>query len=98
MTDLMTRLAQMRRPRLLLQAARHGLFDYNRERDLRRVLRCAACPAPEQAVDVLIAEEIKLEEVRQSGDASYNLVRHIEVLIAILAEMRLIPRAQDVHS
>ena len=95
MTDLMTRLATMHRPRLLLQAARHGLFDYNRERDLRRVLRAPTCPAPEQAVDVLIGEETRLEEVRQSGDAAYNLVRHIEVLIALLGEIRLLPRPQE---
>ena len=54
MTDLMTRLAAMRRPRLLLQAARHGVYDYNRNRDLRRVLRAPACPAPEEAMNVLI--------------------------------------------
>ena len=92
MTDLMTRLATMRRPRLLLQAARHGLIDYDRDRDLKRVLRAASCPAPVEAMDVLIDEETRLEEVRQSGDAAYNLVRHIEVLIAILGEMRLLPR------
>lgn len=95
MTDLMTRLAAMRRPRLLLQAARHGVYDYNRNRDLRRVLRAPACPAPEEAMNVLIEEETRLEEVRQSGDAGYNLVRHIEVLIAILGEMRLLPRTQE---
>lgn len=97
MTDLMTRLATMRRPRLLLQAARHGLFDYDRDRDLKRVLRAAVCPAPVEAMDVLIDEETRLEEVRQRGDAGYNIVRHIEVLIAILGEMRLLPRAEVVR-
>ncbi|MCV2865700.1 DUF6477 family protein [Albidovulum sediminicola] len=97
MTDLMTRLSQMRRPRLLLQAARHGLCDYDRDRDLRRVLRCPSCPAPAEAVDALITEETRLEEVRQRGDASYNLTRHIEVLIAMLAELRLMPRVLDLR-
>lgn len=93
MTDLMSRLTAIRRPRLLLQAARHGLDDYNRDRDLRRVLRAGSCPAPAEAVDALIREEVALDEVRQAGDAGYNLVRHIEVLIAILGEMRLLRSA-----
>jgi len=98
MTDLMSRLSAMRRPRLLMQAARHGLSDYNRDRDLKRVLRAGHCPAPQQAVDALIREEVELEAVRQRGDAAYSIVRHIEVLIAILAEMRLLrgPATADV--
>ncbi len=38
MTDFHTVLANLRRPRLLIRAARFGLQDYRRDRDLRRLL------------------------------------------------------------
>jgi hypothetical protein len=40
----------------------------------------------------LISEEERLEMIRCSGDAAYSLTRHIEVLIALMAEARLLPR------
>lgn len=87
------RLAALRRPRLLIQAARHGLADYDRNRDLRRLLAAPRPPAPEQAVAALIAYESRLESARRAQDAGYSVARHVEVLIAILAEARLAARA-----
>lgn len=92
MTDVMTLLASLRRPQLLVRAARFGLSDYNRDRDLRRLMRLPATPSPRAAVDGLIAEEARLEEIRKTGEASYSAARHVEVLIALMAEARLLPR------
>ena len=39
MTDLATILAALRRPKILIRAARAGVVDYRRERDLKRLLR-----------------------------------------------------------
>lgn len=90
MTDFTSRLAALRRPRLLLHAARFGLGDYRRERDLRRLIGSPL--SPEAAVDQLLHTEGKLEENRKRGDAGYSIAHHIEVLIALLAESRLISR------
>lgn len=92
MTDFRTLLAEIRRPRLLLRAARFGMTEYNRDRDLKRVLAGAAPASPERAVPELIAVEERLEAHRRAGDAGYSLTRHIEVLIALLSELRLLPR------
>jgi hypothetical protein len=92
MTDLMTLVTGLRRPRLLVRAARAGLADYNRARDLGRVMRAAGAPAPDRALRVLLAEEERVEAIRQAGDASYSFARHIELLIAMMAEARLLPR------
>lgn len=93
MTDLHDMLAALRRPRLLIRAARCGQGDYNRARDLRRLMRLAQVPTPEAALRALIAEEAALETHRREGSAGYNLARHIELLIAMMAEARLLPRA-----
>jgi hypothetical protein len=92
MTDIFTLVAELRRPRLLIRAARHGLADYNRARDLRRLMLVTPVPTPDRALSALLAEEERVEETRRSGDASYSIARHIELLIAMMAEARLIPR------
>jgi hypothetical protein len=95
MTDFAQILATLRRPRLLIRAAHHGLADYNRNRDLKRLLSGQA-PAPREAVARLIDEERALEEARRNGGAAYSVARHVDVMIAILAEMRLVNRQQAV--
>lgn len=85
-------LTSLRRPRLLISAARFGLSDYDRTRDFKRLFR-AAPPSPAQAVDKLIDEEANLEENRRSGLATYSIARHVDVLIALMAEAQLLRRA-----
>jgi hypothetical protein len=43
-----------------------------------------------------VAEEERIEATRQSGDAGYSFLRHIEILIAMMAELRHIARADGV--
>lgn len=94
MSDLRVLLATLRRPRLLMNAARFGLGDYRRERDLRRLVK--GTPSPEETLPRLIEVERHLEDTRLSGEASYSVVRHIDVLIALLAEVQLLRRAETV--
>lgn len=92
MTDFASLLAELRRPRLLIRAARLGMGDYNRARDLRRLVHSSETIAPERAVEILMLAEAELEDTRRTGAAHYSLARHIDVLIALLAESRLLPR------
>jgi Family of unknown function (DUF6477) len=94
MTDSRTLLATLRRPRLLMRAARFGMAEYRRERDLRRFVSDPA--SPEATVSSLITAEARLEATRQSGDVAYSVARHIEVLIALLAEAQLLRRGDTV--
>ena len=91
MTDLKTALEALRRPRLLIRAARFGLAEYNRDRDLKRLIRRESAPTPTSALGLLIEEEARVEEIRRSHTAGYSPARHIELLIAIVAEARLLP-------
>ena len=90
MTDFRALLADLRRPKLLIRAARCGLTDYRRERDLKRLLH--GQPSPDRALPRLMNEEEALEATRRSGDVGYSVGRHIEVLIALMGEVRLLPR------
>ena len=96
MSDLLSVVSELRRPRLLIRAARAGLAEYNRNRDLKRLMRTAEAPTPDRALSALMAEEERIEATRQAGDASYSFLRHIDVLIAMMAEARLLPRVGSV--
>jgi len=93
MTDFTTTLGDIRRPRILIRAARAGVLDYRRDRDLKRLLRDGASSAPHQTIRPLLAEESRLEETRTNGGATYNVQRHVAVLTALIAEARLLPGA-----
>ncbi len=85
-------LSRIHRPRLLISAARCGLPEYCRERDLKRILRCARLPEARAIFGRLMDEEAALDSARRNVEATYNLGRHIEVLIALMAEAELASR------
>lgn len=80
--------APLRRPRLLIRAAQAGVSGFRRNRDLRRALRTDSLPAPGRSMSRLREIEAELDLQRCDGVASYDLQRHVLVLIAILAEAR----------
>ncbi len=93
MSDAATPLAtlkSLRRPRLLIRAARFGLAEYDRERDLKRLFKVSRAPSPRTALDGLLAVEAELEAARKSGAVSYSIARHVETLIALMGESRLV--------
>jgi hypothetical protein len=91
MTDFRSVLNTLRRPKILIRAARSGVKEYRRDRDLKRLLRDACPGAPRQAILTLLAEENRLETNRKTGAGTYSIQRHVAVLTAIIAEARLVP-------
>lgn len=90
MRDTFAILETIRRPRLLMQAARHSLAAYQRKRDLQRLIGTEATPL--MAVTRLISEEERVEKTRLAGEADYSASRHIELLAALIAEASRLPR------
>ncbi len=90
--DVLETLHSLRRPRLLIRAARAGVEDYRRDRDLRRLVQVAGLPCPVRALELLLAEEARLNHARKTGDACYSVARHVSVMIAVLGEARMLPR------
>lgn len=95
---LLSDMAAIRRPTMLLRTARHGTQDYNRDGELRRILRLPATPAP--GVQTL-ARLIELEaahnacRIRPPHEVGnpWRAAQHVEVLIALIAEARLLAQA-----
>ncbi|KIC48690.1 DUF6477 family protein [Tateyamaria sp. ANG-S1] len=94
MQDILTMLSTLRRPRLLMRAARIGAEDYRRGAHLPRLLGYGQLPRHGAALMRLIEIEGELNAQRMTDDSSYSLLRHIDILIAIVGEARILRAAQ----
>ncbi len=93
MSDLVSFFKALRRPRLLIRAARIGATEYRRDRDLRRLLRASRLPGPAAGMRRLLALEADFEAVRRAKDTTYSISRHVEILSALIAEAQLLIRS-----
>jgi hypothetical protein len=91
MTDLSTQIADLRRPRLLVSAARHGMTNYRRTRDLQRIAGQSQRATPHAVVESLLHQEEQVEQTRLAHDGTYSVNKHVELLIALMAESRNLP-------
>ena len=98
MQDVLSQLTQLNRPRLLVRAARIGAQEYRRDSHLPRLLGLARLPKSGDALLRLNEIETILNEKRLANDASYSLTRHIDVLIAIVAEARILRASSSLIS
>jgi hypothetical protein len=100
MQDLFTMVAALRRPKLLVSAARFGLEEYLRDTHLPRILRSGPGPLPStgQALLRLLEIEATLDARRRQGAADYSVARHVEVMIAVMAEARVLREASRPRS
>lgn len=94
MQDVLTILQNLHRPRLLMRAARIGSMEYRRTAHLPRLLGYGAIPKHTAALLKLMEIEDDLNGQRKEGDSAYNLPRHIDVLIAIVGEARMLRASQ----
>lgn len=95
MLDLLGRLSTLRRPRLLIRAARIGARQYSRNRHLPRLLGYGSLPKTPPAVLQLIEQEQQLDQRRRGSDPGYSLTRHVDVLIALMGEAQLLSQKRS---
>ncbi len=94
MDDLLTKLDSMKRPRLLIRAARIGMAEYRRDVDLKRHLGYGPLPRSNTALARLVELESGMNEQRRAKNASYSSVKHVDVLIAMMGEARIMRASQ----
>lgn len=95
MKDIQSLLNSLRRPGLLIRAARHGAAEYRRDVHLPRHLGYRKLPRSGPALVRLMEIEEDMNTRRRAGDASYSLERHVDVLIALMGEAHLFQAAQS---
>ena len=90
MHDLLSMLHALRRPSLLMRAARIGAEDYRRDIHLPRQMGEGVLPRHGAALMRLMEIEAAMDLQRRDKDASYSLIRHVDVLIAMIGEARFL--------
>ncbi len=88
MQDALTILHKLRRPKMLMRAAQIGVAEYKRVAHLLRLLGYGRMPKQSEAILKLIEIEKNLKELRKARESADNLLRHIDVMIAIVGEAR----------
>jgi|TARA_B110000967_G_scaffold157321_1_gene162433 hypothetical protein len=88
MQDALTILHKLRRPKMLMRAAQIGVAEYKRVAHLPRLLGYGRMPKQSEAILKLIEIEKNLKALRKAGESADNLLRHIDVMIAIVGEAR----------
>lgn len=95
MKHLLESLNALRRPRLLIQAARIGAATYRRDLHLRRVLGPEGMAHGPAALAMLMEMEAAMNAARNAGGASYCAADHVDLLIAMMGEARLLRAMQE---
>ncbi|NND18917.1 MAG: hypothetical protein HKN98_10105 [Silicimonas sp.] len=90
MTDAITMLANLRRPRLLIDAAHLGVPEYQRDQTIGRLLPGGPRANVSETFRALAEDEATMNEERRTGGAAYSVARHIELLVAMIVEARLL--------
>lgn len=88
MQDLSNILDHLRRPRLLIRAARIGAQEFSRSKHLPALLGFAPSSLAERTVPALLELEADMDARRREQDATYSPRRHVELLVALIAEAR----------
>ena len=89
MQDLLSMLNTIRRPRLLIRAARIGAQDYRRDRHLQRLLGYGGLPRPAAALMRLIELERELEVSRTRREVDRAALEMVRKEIAAEQEQTL---------
>ena len=93
MQETLNALSSLRRPRLLIRAARIGASQYNRDTCLRGHFGYGSLPRSAEALARLVDMEAALEDQRRFQGAGYSPSRHVHVLIAMMGEARILRAA-----
>lgn len=94
--DIHQALARLRRPSLLVRAARLGAAGYARNAVLPQLLGAGPVPPVRAALARLIEAEAAQDAARRSGAMAYRAAEHVTLLIAVMGEAQLLhaePRA-----
>ncbi len=92
MQEINRKLGALRRPPLLVRAARLGVPGYVRSTALPRLIGPGPLPSVREALARLIEIERAQDAARRGGAVTYRAAHHVAVLIAVMGEARLLDR------
>lgn len=95
MQDVLKRVAELNRPKLLVRTAKSAVKDYRRDTHLARVLRGKASKHHSAAIHMLLDLEKEHNDRRLDHGAGYSLADHLDVSIALVGEVQLLSELRN---
>ena len=89
MKDIHSHIRDLRRPKLLVSAARHGVDSYTRNIHLAQYITIDPLPGPGVALMQLFDIEREMNDARLMKSGAYAPSQHIDILVAIMAEAHI---------
>ena len=80
------RLQRLNRPKILVQAARHGVTTHERKHHLLHLFGWQKPKGLSALLTTLFEKEAELNKMRRLNDAAYQIQDHIAILPALIAE------------
>jgi hypothetical protein len=90
MRDIHTQVQSLKRPPLLVRAARFGVDEYRRDQHLRRSLSYDRIPRSGYALIRLLETERVMNDSRIAKHGDYMIAKHVDILVAIMGEAQLL--------
>ena len=94
MQDVLTMMDHLTRPKLLIRAARLGADGYHRDTHLPRLFGYGQVPRVADALLQLMQKESVMNAKRKMQDTTYSLPCHLDLLIAMVGEARILRSCQ----
>ena len=80
------RLQRLNRPKILVQAARHGVTTYERKPHLLHLFGWQKPKSLSALLDTLFEKEAELKKMRRLNDDEYQIQDHIDIITSLIAE------------
>ena len=80
------KLSKLKRPKALITAARIGVNNYCRRRELSRILGFTYSGSNDELLEMLLEMEAEEEAKRLYNDSFYKLSRQIDIFISLISE------------
>jgi hypothetical protein len=80
------RLQRLNRPKILVQAAHHGVTTYERKPHLLHLFGWQKPKSLSALLDTLFEKEAELNKMRRLNDAAYQIQDQIAILTSLIAE------------
>jgi hypothetical protein len=90
MQSIQDQVQRLKRPKLMVKAARISADTFNRKVRLPHLLERGTCPAVGEAIMQLLNLEGEANALRHLDDPNYSYEHHISLLAAIIAETNLL--------
>lgn len=93
--DILQRMNRLKRPPILVRAAKEGALSYRRDTHLKRYFGEVPPMQSKDLLGRLLNLEDQSNDQRLAETADYSVTRHVDILIAVIGEAQIFRASQS---